>query len=94
MVDELSTEQSRTTERDTLTNRLIEIDHECRAALVAENVTETNTLDDAENRELRALADKASIGRIMSAAMEHRAIDGPENEIQAHYGLDGESISR
>ena len=90
LLDDLSAEQK--TERGNLTTRLVEIEPEIRAALVAENVTETNTLDDAENRELRALADKASIGRIMSASIEHRAIDGAEAEIQAHYKLDGNQI--
>ena len=94
LADDLSTEQK--TERDTLTNPAgIEIEHECPGGYdVAENVTEfTSTLgDDVENRELRALANKASVGRIMQAAVEHRAIDGPEDEIQKHYKLDGNQI--
>ena len=90
LLDDLSAEQK--TERGNLTTRLVEIEPEIRAAMVAENVTETNTLDDAENRELRALADAASIGRIMQAAVEHRAVDGAEAEIQEHYKLDGNQI--
>ena len=89
LLDDLSTEQK--TERDTLTTRLVEIEPEIRAAMTAENVTEFNT-NDVENRELRALANKASVGRIMQAAVEHRAIDGAEKEIQDHYKLDGNQI--
>ena len=51
MVDDPSTEQR--AERDTLATRLIEIDKEARAVLAVENVTETRTLDNTENRELR-----------------------------------------
>ena len=91
LLDDLSTEQK--TERDALTTRLVEIEPEIRAAMVAENVTETNTLgDDAENRELRALTDKASVGEILQAGIERRAIAGAEKELQDHYGLKSNMI--
>ena len=81
-------------ELDTVTQRAQAIEPELRAALTVEGTAEAAGLADntPENRELRALANKASIGRIMQAAVEHRAVDGAEAEIQEHYKLDGNQI--
>ena len=61
---------------------------EYRDALTAESEAETHpTAPDAETRERLALVEKASIGAIFSAAVEHRSCDGAESELQAALDL-------
>ena len=43
--------------------------------------------NDGEAAELRRLLEGASLGRFYEAAIEHRALDGREAEIQQHFGL-------
>lgn len=45
-----------------------------------------------EQREKRQLIDRCNIGKIFSGALEHRASEGPESELQAEYGLEGNMI--
>ena len=45
------------------------------------------TTGDQSDRELRALVTDASMGAIFHAALEHRATDGREAELQQHFGL-------
>ena len=40
-----------------------------------------------EHADFRALVGAANMGRIFDAAMEHRAADGAERELQVHLGL-------
>ena len=47
---------------------------------------------DSEGRELRALLADSSIGRIFGATVDHRATDGREAEVQAHFQLGGNQI--
>ena len=90
--DELDTEQR--AEMDVLTTRLQELEVEARAAIVAEDVPEvTHTpVADGEDRELRALIDRANVGRIFESVLEHRASEGAEAELQAHHHLSANSI--
>ena len=86
-VDEMSDEQR--TEMGGLTTRLQELETEARAAIMAEDVPviTTTTVPDGEDRELRSVVDRANVGNIFEAALEHRATTGPEAELQAHYHL-------
>ena len=91
-VDELSDEQR--TEMGTLTERLQQLEIEARAAIVAEDVpTITHTtVADGEDRELRSLIGRANVGAIFEAALEHRATDGVEAEVQGHYKLAANTV--
>ena len=86
-LDEMSDEQR--TEMGGLTTRLQELETEARAAIMAEDVpvVTTTTVPDGENRELRSVVDRANVGNIFEAALEHRATTGAEAELQAHYHL-------
>ena len=94
-VSELSTEQR--AERDALTARLQEIEPELRAVLVTEAaddevvIVETDD-DDPEAIEMRRLAKRASMGKIVTAVIEQRATSGAEKEIQDHHKLGGNQI--
>lgn len=85
---ELSDEEKQ--ERESLTKRLIEIEPEIRAAIAAEGVEERT--DPGESAELRALVDRANLGGIFEAVIEHRATSGAEKEIQDHFKLAGNQI--
>ena len=61
-------------------------------AAPAEGDAKIETRDDAEGRELRALVGRANMGRIFDAALSHRSLDGPEHELQKHYGLESNQI--
>ena len=89
---ELTTEQR--SEMDGLTVRLQEIEPELRAAIVAEETAQTVSTGEgtAESRELRAMVDRASVGAIFAAVVEHRATEGPEAELQKHLGLSGNQV--
>ena len=55
-------------------------------------VVTTTTVPDGENRELRSVVDRANVGNIFEAALEHRATTGPEAELQTHYRLAANAI--
>ena len=59
------------------------------AALATLEAFEPKAADeiDPEERELRATISQANLGRIFQAALETRAIDGVERELQEHFGL-------
>ena len=76
----------------TLTARLQELEPELRAAIVAEEATEVRTEGTGEGAELRALASRCNMGAIFAAVLEHRNVEGPEHELQTHYGLAGNMI--
>ena len=86
-VDEMDDAQR--TEMGALTTRMQELEVEARAAIMAEDVPTitTTTVTDGEDRELRSLIDRANVGNIFEAALEHRATTGAEAEVQAHYRL-------
>ena len=86
-VDEMDDAQR--AEMGGLTTRMQELEVEARAAIMAEDVPTitTTTVPDGENRELRSVIDRANVGNIFEAALEHRATTGAEAEVQAHYRL-------
>ena len=47
---------------------------------------------DGEDREYRALLGRGNVGRILTAFVEHRSVDGAESEIQTHHGLQSNQI--
>ena len=91
-VDEMTDEQR--AEMGVLTTRMQELEVEARAAIMAEGeptITRT-VVADGEDRELRSLIDRANVGNIFEAALEHRSTDGAEAELQAHYRLAANAI--
>ena len=77
-----------------LTTRMQELETEARAAIMAEDVpviTHT-TVADGEDRELRSLIDRANVGEIFEAALEHRATTGAEAEVQTHFRLAANAV--
>ena len=53
----------------------------------------TETTDGtAGDAQLHALMDKANVGEIFDAAVEHRSIDGATRELQEHFGLQPNQI--
>ena len=91
-VEEMTEDQR--AELGTLTTRMQQLEVEARAAILAEDeITVTHSdVADGEGRELRSLIDRANIGCIFEAALEHRATDGAEAELQAHYRLSSNAI--
>ena len=91
-VDELSDEQR--AEMGTLTTRMQQLEVEARAAILAEDGTKITRSDvaDGEDRELRSLIGRANVGNIFEAALEHRATDGAEAELQTHYRVAANAI--
>ena len=81
---------------DGLTVRLQEIEPELRAAIVAEQTAQTVSTGEgttAEERELRAMVDRASLGAIFGAVVEHRANGRTRRaELQEHLGLAANQI--
>ena len=76
-----------TEERDLLARQKT-TETEYRAALQAEDDARTTpTAADAESRERLQLVSRASLGAIFSAAVEHRATEGAESELQAALDL-------
>ena len=77
-------------ELEKLTAEGQKIEPQIRAAIVASpdpEETQTVETEDAEARQRRELSDQSDLGRIYAAVIEHRAIDGRENEMQAEFGL-------
>ena len=91
-VDEM--DEAQRTEMGVLTTRMQHLEVEARAAILAEDVpvVTTTTATDGEDRELRSVIDRANVGNIFEAALEHRATTGPEAELQAHFKLAANSI--
>ena len=91
-VEELSDEQR--AEMGTHSTRMQQLEVEARAAILAEDeITITRSdVADGEDRELRSLIGRANVGNIFEAALEHRATDGVEAEVQAHYHLSANAI--
>ena len=84
--------ETRSTEQDSeleqLTNKMKSLELEARAALTLEpDFIETVTEGTPEERELKALAEKANMAKIYESVLEHRSTDGAEREIQQAYDL-------
>ena len=90
-VAELSDTQ-KTEEGDLLASQK-KTESEYRSAIAEEDDARTTpTAPDTEERERQALVSRASLGAIFSAAVEHRSLDGAENELQQHLSLASNQI--
>ena len=58
-----------------------------QAAVATEGETRTSTTESTEDRQRRELVDRSDMGRIFGAVLEHRQVDGREQEMQTEYGL-------
>ena len=57
-----------------------------QASSIGEDEPETRT-EDTSDRELRSIVERAELGGIFDATLEHRVTSGAEAELQAHLGL-------
>ena len=75
-------------ELEKLRNEYTDVETRAQAAIIAEDPPiETRHRTDPEGTEMRSLIDKCNVGKIFDAAIEHRATDGPESELQKHHNL-------
>ena len=75
------------TEISTLRNEYTDVETRYTAAVVSEDVKETKTADSPEATEYRSLVDKAELGAIYAATIEHRNTAGAEAELQSHLKI-------
>ena len=88
---ESPTEAQQTDERALLaTMKSSEIEY--RAALTEEGEQHATVPLDAAEREYREILARGNVGRVLSAVMEHRSVDGAESEIQQARGLASNQI--
>ena len=86
--------EDETAEMEKLTSFVSAKEPELRAALAAEDdkravVTPTA---DAETRELQRLTERANVGDIFAATVEHRSTEGETSELQKHFGLSANQV--
>ena len=100
-VNELAGKESITGEEKTeLSSRMDELDSsevQLRAAIHEEDresraAGESRADSSGEGAEVRALQEQVRVGAYLSAAASNRAVDGREAELQAHRGLDPQSM--
>ena len=90
-VEERSEDQNK--ELESLTADVQKTEPELRAAIASEGADETvETTVKPEDRELRELVDKASVGSIVSHALRNKSTSGPERELQDHFELSTNEI--
>ena len=87
------TEAQRTEERDLIAS-LKTTETEYREMLKSEGDarTEPTVEVDAAGAEYRAVLARGNVGNIVAAFVEHRAVDGPELEVQQHRGLNQNQV--
>ena len=90
---------ARTDEQDAELSKLtaegLKIEPEIRAAIVASpdpTDPQTEDTEDVETRQRRDLSDQSDLGRIYAAVIEHRQVDGREQELQKELGLSANHI--
>ena len=71
----------------TLRTEYQDIEVRYQAQATAEDAKETNVTESPESTEYRALVDKAELGMIYAATIEHRNTDGAEAELQSHLKI-------
>ena len=71
----------------TLRTEYQDVEVRYQAASTAEDVQETKVTESPESTEYRALVDKAELGTIFAAVLEHRNTDGAEAELQTHLKI-------
>ena len=75
-------------ELETLRKEYTDVEQRAQAAIVSEAPPiETRHRTDPEGGEMRSLISKCNVGKIFDAALEHRASDGPERELQEFHNL-------
>ena len=85
-------------ESDTLGTEYRDTETKYRAALVSEGDASLTAGSQflaggsAEDRAYRELVGRADVGAIFAAAVEHRATDGAEAELQRHHKLNGNQV--
>ena len=85
------TEAQQTEERDLIASqKTTEVEY--REALTAEADEHATVPVNGEDREYRVLLARGNVGRILTAFVEHRSVDGAESEIQQHHGLASNQI--
>ena len=72
-------------ESDRLTAEFREVETKLRAATIAEGADPP--ADPGESRERADLVERANLGAIFAAAVEHRSTEGAERELQTELGL-------
>ena len=91
-INELLSVEERTSDQnvelETLTAEIQTTEPELRAAIASEGADETvETTAKPEDRELRSLIGKASVGTIISSALRNKSTSGPERELQDHLEI-------
>ena len=71
----------------TLSGEFRSLEDDLQAAILTEEPEEKPEEKDPETREFERLAERCDVGAIFAAALEHRATEGPEAELQQHYKL-------
>ena len=82
-------------ERRKLLSEIQGMEAELRAALKAEadDTTTEPSAESGESAELREIVGRASVSRIVAGAVSRHSVnDGPERELQEHFGVDGNAI--
>ena len=67
--------------------RSLEEDLQAAILTEVEEPEEAKEEKDGETREFETLAERCDVGNIFAAAIEHRATEGPEAELQKHFKL-------
>ena len=80
------------TEAGELRSELDTLETRYQSALASEGTTEERSDETGEDRELRALEGRASVGAIFAAALEKRQTDGAEAELQQHYRIGAHDV--
>ena len=76
----------------TLSGEFRSLEDDLQAAILTEEPEEKPEEKPAEEREHESLAERCDVGAIFAAALEHRATEGPEAELQQHYKLAAHQI--
>ena len=76
----------------TLSGEFRSLEDDLQAAILTEEPEEKPEEKDPETREHESLAERCDVGNIFAAALEHRATQGPEAELQQHYKLAAHQI--
>ena len=94
-VDELDDETRGELEK--LRNEYTDVETRSQAAILSESIdppieTRHREEGDAEGREMRSLISKCNVGKIFDSALERRATDGPEKELQEFHKLNENQV--
>ena len=88
--------EAKTEDLATAEAELTTLETRARIAVAAEDevveLAKIEPTEDAAARELRSLSDKTNVGNIFAAVVNHRAVDGPEKELQEHFGIASNEI--